>query len=103
MPIVHKVYTPFYPVAGRLIAGSQHTERGVITIETYHALRFFQQITVDGHATTQLDAVIGPGGTLWLQVEAQLVGSAESRLRRAIGMEAKFYLFNMVSIRHYLI
>ena len=75
------------PVAGRLIAGSHHHERRMIAVGVDDALRLVEQILVDIHAATQLDAMIGPRRTFRLQVDAQLVGRLEGSLWRAIAVE----------------
>ena len=53
-----------------------------------NAARLLQQIAVNLLSTTQTNAVIGPRGSLGLQVDAHLVGSGKGSLGRTIAVEA---------------
>ena len=52
------------------------------------AARLGEQVLVDDLTATEGHAMVGPRGTLGLQVDAHTVGSGEGGLGRTIGMEA---------------
>ena len=85
---LHPVLAIGHPVSGRFVACRHHAERRMMSVGIDDSQSFVQKILVDGHPSAQPHAVVRPGGTFGLQVETQPVGHAESRFRRAIGMEA---------------
>ena len=87
VPPVNKVAAPCHPVAGRLVAGSKHTEGRMVAVLAYHALCLFKQITVDGHASTEFYAMVGPRRSFGLKIQSELVGCTKGSFGRAIGME----------------
>ena len=86
--LLHPVVAVVHPVAGRLVAGSHHHERRMVAELVENTLRLLNEVVVNLHAATQADTVVRPRRTFHLQVEAQTVGNGESRLRRAVAVEA---------------
>ena len=59
----------------------------MVTVSVNNPLRFLQQVLVDLLSLSELHAVIGPGRSLRLKIDAKFVGSDEGCLWRTIGME----------------
>ncbi len=58
--LLHEAGTPRYPVAGRLVAGGQHDERGVVAIGVEDGAALVGEVGVDSHSVAQLHAVVRP-------------------------------------------